>query len=351
MWWIRRTRIRPPATRATRPRRCDRSPARPAAGHHRRTGFYYRALVRGLFPGPARDDQLRARLTRVAGRRGVEWLHRWLTRVDPASAARIQPRDLKRIVRALEVYLLTGRPLTDHFEATASPVADYSMVPIGLNLPREVLRARVASRVAQQFARGVVGEGRRWWRPACRQRRRRSRVSYRQVMELQGVRDDAATARSLCRRTCVARCQLIRFRKEPGVRGARGGGGTTRCRHGADGGRAFSRTPNVVVRTEATMFSRVLLIIMDSVGAGELPDARRRRGQRHVKHCKTVGLRVPARARSLARIAAIGGPFPEPITRWSHGEASAGKDSVTGHWEMTGIVLTGRFDIPRGFAR
>src|SRR6185295_18184724 len=54
------------------------------------TGFYFRALVRGLFPGPARHDALRSRLERVAARRGVEALHRWLTRVDPSSALRIQ---------------------------------------------------------------------------------------------------------------------------------------------------------------------------------------------------------------------------------------------------------------------
>ena len=87
------------------------------------TGFYYRALVRGLFPGPARDEELRTRLNRVADRRGVERLHRWLTRVDPESARRIQPRDRKRLVRALEVYLVTGRPLTTHFADTASPIA------------------------------------------------------------------------------------------------------------------------------------------------------------------------------------------------------------------------------------
>src|SRR5262249_27924258 len=85
------------------------------------TRFYYRALARGLFPGPARDDDTRRRLERVASRRGVESLHRWLDRVDPESATRIQPCDRKRLVRALEVYLLTGRPLTAHFAQTASP--------------------------------------------------------------------------------------------------------------------------------------------------------------------------------------------------------------------------------------
>ena len=74
------------------------------------TGFYYRALTRGLFPGPAADDGLRARLERVAAGRGDGALHRWLSRVDPDSADRIQPRDRKRLIRALEVYCLTGRP-------------------------------------------------------------------------------------------------------------------------------------------------------------------------------------------------------------------------------------------------
>ena len=91
------------------------------------TGFYYRALVRGHVPGPAGDDQLRQRLDHVAARRGVEALHRWLGRVDPGSAARIQPRDRKRLVRALEVYLLTGQALTSHFAATASPIAGFRL--------------------------------------------------------------------------------------------------------------------------------------------------------------------------------------------------------------------------------
>src|SRR5438270_153331 len=68
------------------------------------TGFYYRALTRGLFPGPGRDEALRTRLEAIAGRRGVTFLHRMLGRVDAESAVRIMPRDLKRLVRALEVF-------------------------------------------------------------------------------------------------------------------------------------------------------------------------------------------------------------------------------------------------------
>src|SRR6516162_10127207 len=118
------------------------------------TGFYYRALTRGLFPGPGRDESLRARLDRVADRRGVQRLHALLGRVDRESAIRIQPRDRKRIVRALEVYFLTGRPLTAHFVETQPPMPDADFLPIGLRLPAAVISERVTRRVDEQFDRG-----------------------------------------------------------------------------------------------------------------------------------------------------------------------------------------------------
>jgi len=191
------------------------------------TGFYYRALVRGLFPGPARHDDIRARLERVAARKGVLALHRWLARVDPESALRIQPRDLKRIVRALEVYVVTGRPLTAHFDDTASPIADYTILPLGLDLPREVLRPRVAARVEQQFAQGVVAEVQTLLAagvPATAHAF--SGLVYRQIMELlQGVRDEPATRALIVQENMrYARRQLIWFRKEPNVRWLTGAG-------------------------------------------------------------------------------------------------------------------------------
>lgn len=92
------------------------------------TGFYFRALTRGLFPGPGRDQRLRDRLGAIAARRGVAFLHRMVARVDPPSATRIQLRDLVRLVRALEVYFLTGVPLTAHFAATVSPLPEVRTV-------------------------------------------------------------------------------------------------------------------------------------------------------------------------------------------------------------------------------
>ena len=101
------------------------------------TGFYYRALTRGLFDGPSRDERLRRRLERVAERRGPGRLHRWLATSIRASAERIKPADIKRVVRALEVWILTGRPLTEHFAETASPLPEYEVTAFALQIPAE----------------------------------------------------------------------------------------------------------------------------------------------------------------------------------------------------------------------
>jgi len=184
------------------------------------TGLYYRALTRGLFPGPGADAALRARLERVAARRGPERLHRMLARVDPASARRIMPRDRKRLVRALEVYLATGRPLTDHFSDTRSPIADCRVIAMALRLPAAVTAERVARRVDEQFARGVVEEVRALLaRGVPPDARPFGGLVYRQVMEmLRGVRGEAETRELIVRENRrYARRQLIWFRKEPNL--------------------------------------------------------------------------------------------------------------------------------------
>jgi tRNA dimethylallyltransferase len=184
------------------------------------TGFYYRALTRGLFPGPGADDALRARLDRVADRRGVERLHRMLQRADPQSAARIMPRDRKRLVRALEVYFTTGRPLTAHFAATRSLIADVDVVALALRLPPELTAERVARRVDQQFARGIVAEVEGLLaRGVPAEARPFGGLVYRQVMEMRrGLRGEAETRALIVQENRrYARRQLIWFRKEPNL--------------------------------------------------------------------------------------------------------------------------------------
>ena len=184
------------------------------------TGLYYRALFRGLFPGPGRDPETRARLGAVAERYGPGRLHRWLGKVDPESAARIAPRDVKRLVRALEVFHLTRRPLSAHFAETRSPIEGVPSLTIGLRLSSEATAARVAARVDAQFAAGLVEEVRALLRrgvPADAQGF--GGLVYREVVEmLQGVRDEAATRELIVRENRrYARRQRLWFQREPGV--------------------------------------------------------------------------------------------------------------------------------------
>jgi tRNA dimethylallyltransferase len=184
------------------------------------TGFYYRALTRGLFPGPGADDALRARLDRIAEKRGVECLHRMLQRVDADSAARIMPRDRKRLVRALEVYFSTGRPLTAHFDETRSLIPDVEVVAVALRLPPALTAERVTRRVDQQFARGIVNEVRTLLaRGVPAHARPFGGLVYRQVMEmLRGVRGELETRALIVQENRrYARRQLIWFRKEPNL--------------------------------------------------------------------------------------------------------------------------------------
>jgi len=182
------------------------------------TGFYYRALTRGLFPGPGADEALRARLDKVAERKGPERLHRMLQRVDSQSAARIMPRDRKRLIRALEVYYATGRALTSHFGETRSLIADCEVISIGLKLPAVLTAERVARRVEEQFARGIVDEVRGLLEHGVPPDARPfGGLVYRQVMDmLRGVRGETETRSLIVQENRrYARRQLIWFRKEP----------------------------------------------------------------------------------------------------------------------------------------
>ena len=184
------------------------------------TGLYYRALVRGLFPGPGADVELRTRLQGIAHRRGVEFVHRMLARVDAASARRIQPRDLKRMIRALEVFFLTGKPLTDHFAATVSPLAAYKTISVALSPPTSLIAERVKKRVDAQFEQGLMDEIRGLLaRGVPETARPFGGLVYRQALEyLHGVRNEADTRDLIVRENRhYARRQLIWFRKEPNL--------------------------------------------------------------------------------------------------------------------------------------
>jgi tRNA dimethylallyltransferase len=123
------------------------------------TGLYLRALTEGLFHGPARSTSLRARLEALAEARGREHLHRLLQRLDAQAAARIAARDKPKIIRALEVRLETGKPLSKHLEEKPRhPLEGFQIATIGLDPPREECYQRIDQRVQLMFDAGLVDE-------------------------------------------------------------------------------------------------------------------------------------------------------------------------------------------------
>lgn len=125
------------------------------------TFFYLRAFLSGLPEMPGRDDAVRARLRRIAATpRGQARLHRWLSRVDPVSGARIAPADRHRVERALEVWITAGRPISTWKHPTSDVESDISPLHIALTLPRPELNRRLDERVEAMYRQGLVEETR-----------------------------------------------------------------------------------------------------------------------------------------------------------------------------------------------
>jgi tRNA dimethylallyltransferase len=124
------------------------------------TPLYLKALLHGLFDGPPADLALRARLEGDADRDGLGALHGRLAAVDPVAAARLHPNDLRRVVRALEVWELTGRPISDWQTEWRQSAADRPAV-FCIDRPRAELYGRIDRRVSETLAAGWLEEARR----------------------------------------------------------------------------------------------------------------------------------------------------------------------------------------------
>ena len=135
------------------------------------TGLYLQALLEGVFEGPGRSQDIRERLNRIGDRKGFDYLYRLLERRDPAAADRIQAGDKVRVLRSLEIYLLTGRPISQ-LQQQRDPLKNLSILKIGLSLPRPILYDKINRRVSEMFHSGLIEEVQqllaKGYRPDCK---------------------------------------------------------------------------------------------------------------------------------------------------------------------------------------
>ncbi len=192
------------------------------------TPFYLKALFHGLFPGPPADEELRRSLEVEAERDGNAALHARLAAVDPRTAARLHPNDVRRVVRALEVHTLTGKPISDWQQTwdTKSFADNPAIVPppvripaAVLELPREELYTRINQRVDAMLAAGWLDEVRRLRElPRPLSREARQALGYRELLaylDNTGLEWDETVERIRTHTRQFAKRQMTWFRHLP----------------------------------------------------------------------------------------------------------------------------------------
>jgi len=184
------------------------------------TGLYLRALLLGLFEGPERSEDLRARLGALAERRGREFLHRLLGRLDQRAAARIHPRDTPKIIRAVEVRLLARQPMSAMLERGRVGLQGFRVFKVGLIPDRKQLAYRINARGERMFAFGLLEETRALLaRPDAARIKPLGALGYRQAgAALRGelsledaIRETQAATRRYAKR------QMTWFRRETDI--------------------------------------------------------------------------------------------------------------------------------------
>ena len=177
------------------------------------TGFYLRALLRGLSPGPAADPVLRARLEQRSN------LPRLLARLDPEAAQRIHPNHRNRVLRALEIRILTGRPSSEIFAQGTDPLTGYRVLQLGLEPPREALYSTLNRRSVRIWDAGLVEEARHLltlYSPAAKPF---AALGYKQALDYLAGRStkEEAIADLQLKTRHYAKRQLTWFRAEPDI--------------------------------------------------------------------------------------------------------------------------------------
>jgi tRNA dimethylallyltransferase len=181
------------------------------------TPLYLKALLRGLFPGPAGSPEIRRRLIEQAQSRGSQALLQKLAQADPMSAQRIHGNDIRRIIRALEVLELTGRPISA-WQREWSNSKDFADRCLWLDVPREELYARINARVREMAAHGWVEEAQALLRlPQAMSKEARQALGYKEMIaHVQGQVNFEQTVQNIqVRSRHFAKRQITWFRHLP----------------------------------------------------------------------------------------------------------------------------------------
>lgn len=184
------------------------------------TGLYIKALVDGLFPEKKKDLMLRKKLEKEAEDKGLESLREKLMEVDPIYCQKVGKNDKIRIIRALEIFYSSNKPISEHFLNTKSYVEDFNIIRIGLKLEREALYRRIEERVDKMFKKGIIQEVQNLLKSGIDENSPPFRaLGYRHVLKV--IRNEISTdeAISLTKRDTrrYAKRQMTWFRKMEGI--------------------------------------------------------------------------------------------------------------------------------------
>jgi tRNA dimethylallyltransferase len=187
------------------------------------SGMYLRGLLKGIIAAPPRDQALRARLTAQMARFGARRVHRLLATLDPATAERVGPKDAQRIVRALELALLSGETWSARLTRSGTWSGSeerYRALKFGLDVDRDVLASRLTARVDAFFEADLEGEVDRLLALGVPESANAFKgIGYREVLRARSQgRDPADTREAIVVATRqYAKRQRTWFRKEPGL--------------------------------------------------------------------------------------------------------------------------------------
>jgi tRNA dimethylallyltransferase len=184
------------------------------------TGLYLRALLEGLADLPQRSEEIRERLRQSAAAHGPGHLHATLKKLDPETAAKIAPADEQKIIRAIEVCLLTRKPISEVHRTARRPLLSWSPIKIGLRPQREALVERIHSRTETMLANGWLAEVRTLMSQNFPENAKPfDFIGYRELREVLRNKMKLEAARAVIQQSTrqYAKRQLTWFRREPGV--------------------------------------------------------------------------------------------------------------------------------------